>query len=52
MLANRYSRAMYIVSNDLGVLDRADSVWSEVGPREIEYYSINEKGKDAFKKVT
>ena len=46
---DRYSRSMYIVSNDLGVLDRADSVWSAIGPGEIEYFSINEKGKDAFK---
>jgi hypothetical protein len=46
---DRYSRSIYIVSNDLGVLDRSDSVWNAIGPREIEYYSINEKGKDAFK---
>lgn len=46
---DRYSRSLYIVSNDLGVLDRAGPVWNEIGPRNIEYYSINEKGKGAFK---
>ncbi|MFI5379547.1 MAG: hypothetical protein ACHRHE_09635 [Tepidisphaerales bacterium] len=46
---DRYSRSLYIVSNDLGVLDRTGSVWKVIGPRDIELYSINEKGKDAFK---
>lgn len=45
----RYSRSLYIVSNDLGVLERAEAVWGEIGPQNIEYYSINEKGKNAFK---
>ena len=40
---------MYIVSNDLGVLDRAAPVWEAVGPRSIELYSINQKGPGAFK---
>jgi hypothetical protein len=46
---DQYSRSMYIVSNDLSVLDRAGSVWEAIGQRQIEYYSINEKGKGAFK---
>ena len=44
-----YSRSLYIVSNDLGVLDRAAPVWKVLGPRNIELYSINEKGQGAFK---
>ena len=28
---------------------RAKPVWDAVGPKEIEFYSINEKGKDAYK---
>lgn len=45
----RYSRSLYIVSNDLGVLERAAAVWEAVGPRDIELYSINEEGPGAFK---
>ena len=44
-----YGRGLYLVSNDLGCLARARPVWDAVGPKEIEYYSINEKGPGAFK---
>jgi len=46
---DRYNRSLYIVSNDLSVLSRAGPVWEAIGPRHIEYYSVNEKGKGAFK---
>lgn len=45
----RYGRSLYIVSNDPGVLDRAGSAWKAIGPGDIEFYAINEKGKGAFK---
>jgi hypothetical protein len=44
-----YGRGMYLVSNDLGCLARSRPVWQAVGPQEIEFYSINEKGPGAFK---
>jgi hypothetical protein len=44
-----YDRSIYIVSNDLSVLTRAGSLWESIGPRNIEFYSINEKGPGAFK---
>jgi hypothetical protein len=44
-----YGRGLYLVSNDLSCLARSKAVWKAVGPREIEYYSINEKGPGAFK---
>jgi hypothetical protein len=44
-----YGRGLYLVSNDIGCLARSRPVWDAVGPKEIEYYSINEKGPDAFK---
>lgn len=47
--ADRYNRSLYVVSNDMSVLDRAGSVWKSVGPQDIEFYSINEKGPGAFK---
>ena len=46
---DRYNRSLYIVSNDLSVLSRAGLVWDAIGSPNIEYYSVNEKGKDAFK---
>ncbi len=44
-----YGRGMYLISNDVSLLARAKPVWDAVGPKEIEFYSINEKGKDAYK---
>ncbi len=46
---SRYSRDLYVVSNDLSVLDRAAPAWQELGPSHIEYFSINEQGRGAFK---
>jgi hypothetical protein len=45
-----YGRGLYLVSNDVSLLARSRPVWKAVGPSEIEYYSINEKGPGAFKK--
>ena len=45
----KYGRGLYLVSNDLGLLERAKPVWDAVGPAEIEFYAINEKGPGAFK---
>jgi hypothetical protein len=45
-----YGRGLYLVSNDLSLLARSRPVWMAVGPKEIEYYAINEKGPGAFKK--
>ena len=44
-----YGRGLYLVSNDLGLLERAKPVWDAVGPAQIEFYAINEKGPGAFK---
>jgi len=44
-----YGRGMYLLSNDASLLQRAKPVWDAVGPKQIEFYSINEKGKDAYK---
>jgi hypothetical protein len=44
-----YGRGLYLVSNDLSCLARSRPVWDAVGPGEIEFYSINEKGPGAFK---
>jgi hypothetical protein len=44
-----YGRGLYLVSNDLGLLERAKPVWDAVGPAQIELYAINEKGPGAFK---
>ena len=44
-----YGRGLYLVSNDIGCLARSRPVWDAVGPQEIEFYSINEKGPGAFK---
>jgi hypothetical protein len=44
-----YGHGLYLVSNDLSCLARSRPVWKAVGPREIEYYAINEKGPGAFK---
>jgi hypothetical protein len=44
-----YGRGMYLVSNDVSCLSRAKPVWDAVGPKEIEFYAINEKGPGAFK---
>jgi formylglycine-generating enzyme required for sulfatase activity len=47
--ATSYGRGLYLVSNDMSLLQRAKPVWEAVGPKQIEFYAINEKGKDAFK---
>ncbi|MEE8451367.1 MAG: glycosyl hydrolase [Thermoguttaceae bacterium] len=44
-----YGRGLYLVSNDLSCLARSEPVCSAVGLREIEFYSVNEKGPGAFK---
>ena len=44
-----YGRGMYLVSNDLGLLERAKPVWDAVGAGQIEFYAINEQGRGAFK---
>ena len=37
-----YGRALYLVSNDLGLLERARPAWDAVGPGQIEFYAIND----------
>ena len=49
--ATTYGRGLYLISNDLSLLVRAKPVWDALGPKQIEFYSINEKGKDAYKKI-
>ena len=44
-----YGRGLYLVSNDLGLLERAKPAWDAVGAAQIEFYAINEKGPGAFK---
>ncbi|MGO8691214.1 MAG: hypothetical protein ACLQLG_16450 [Thermoguttaceae bacterium] len=44
-----YGRGMYLLSNDGSLLVRAKPVWDAIGPKEIEFYSINEKGLGAYK---
>jgi hypothetical protein len=44
-----YGRGLYLVSNDLGCLERGRPIWDAVGAKEIELYSINEKGPGAFR---
>jgi hypothetical protein len=44
-----YGRGLYLVSNDLGLLERAKPAWDAIGPGQIEFFAINEKGPGAFK---
>jgi hypothetical protein len=44
-----YGRELYLVSNDIGLLERARPVWDAIGPAQIEFYAINENGPGAFK---
>ena len=44
-----YGRGLYLISNDLGLLERAKPVWDAVGASQIEFYAINEKGPGSFK---
>jgi hypothetical protein len=44
-----YGRGLYLVSNDLGLLERAQPAWDAVGAGQIEFYAVNEKGPGAFK---
>ena len=44
-----YGRGLYLVSNDVSCLARSKPVWDAVGPKEIEFYAINEKGPGVFK---
>jgi hypothetical protein len=45
----KYGHGLYLVSNDLGLLERGKPVWEAVGAAQIEFYAINEKGPGAFK---
>ena len=45
----KYGRELYLVSNDIGLLERGKPAWDAVGAAQIEFYSINEKGPGAFK---
>ena len=45
----KYERGLYLVSNDNGLLARSQPAWDAVGPRQIEFYAVNEKGPGAFK---
>jgi hypothetical protein len=44
-----YGRGLYLVSNDLGLLERGKPVWDAIGAGQIEFCAINEKGPGAFK---
>jgi hypothetical protein len=44
-----YGKSFYLVSNDLGLLERSAAVWRAIGAAGVEFYSINEKGPGAFK---
>ena len=44
-----YGCGLYLVSNDLGLLERGKPVWDAVGAAQIEFYAINEKGPGSFK---
>ena len=45
----KYDQSFYLVSNDLSLLMRAELVYKTLGPKKIDYYSINTKGPGAFK---
>jgi hypothetical protein len=45
----RYEDRLYLVSNDIGLLERGAAAWAAWGPDRIEFYAINEKGPNAFK---
>jgi hypothetical protein len=45
----KYGRGLYLVSNDLGLLERGKPVWDAVGAAQIEFYAINEKGPGSYK---
>ncbi|MCX6922060.1 MAG: hypothetical protein NT154_02395 [Verrucomicrobia bacterium] len=45
----KYGRGLYLISNDLGLLERAKPAWDAIGAAQIEFYAINEKGPGAFK---
>jgi len=45
----RYGRGLYLVSNDITLLARSQPVWDAVGPGQIEFFAVNEKGAGAFK---
>ncbi|MBN2506591.1 MAG: hypothetical protein JXQ71_07845 [Verrucomicrobia bacterium] len=47
--AVKYDRGFYLVSNDLGLLARSRPVWNAVGPGQIEFFAVNDKGPGAFK---
>ncbi|MGA2616004.1 MAG: hypothetical protein ABSF26_00260 [Thermoguttaceae bacterium] len=44
-----YGRGLYLLSNDVSCLARSKPVWDALGPREIEFYAINEKSPGVFK---
>lgn len=44
-----YGPGLYLVSNDVGLMARAQPAWDALGPAHLEYYALNEKGPGAFK---
>ena len=44
-----YGRGLYLISNDVGLLERGKPAWDAVGAAQIEFYAVNEKGSGAFK---
>ena len=47
--AVQYGHGLYLVSNDLGLMARAKPAWEKVGPGQIEFFAVNDKGPGAFK---
>ncbi len=41
-----FGRALYLVSNDLNDPAQLEPVWKAVGPKNIDFYAINESAKD------
>ena len=44
-----FQRTLYLVSNDLNDVLNAAPVWKALGPRAIDYYAVNTKGKGAWR---
>jgi hypothetical protein len=45
----RYGRGLYLVSNDLGLMARSQPAWEALGPAQIEFFAVNDKGPGAYK---
>jgi hypothetical protein len=45
----QYGCGLYLVSNDLGLMARSQPAWTAIGPGQIEFYALNEKGPGAYK---